>query len=182
MENKNRKNDMSVESVMAAEEDAKLLKLPRLTEILSKKQFQQEFIDNGLMTQLKKWLECPNISVRARVLEILTQHPLDLQKHEMRQKLIHSGLGKVVMLLSWSNEETKLNQELAKNLIDKWRCALYNHRNPSIVDTNLPTFFKGPKAGQSVSMQQASTKPVILKKLHIMKARRRSSSHMIKIH
>uniref|UniRef100_A0A199UAT2 Uncharacterized protein n=1 Tax=Manihot esculenta TaxID=3983 RepID=A0A199UAT2_MANES len=81
-----------VENVMAelevtAEEDAelnrrgkpainKLKKLPLLTEVLPKKQLQQEFIDHGVLTLLESGLEplpdgsLPNINIRAAGLKI----------------------------------------------------------------------------------------------------------------
>ena len=101
MGKKRKKNEKSpaevaflVEKVMAelevtAEEDAdlnrqgkpainKLKKLPLLTDVLSKKQLQQEFLDHGVLTLLKNWLEplpdgsLPNINIRAAILQILT--------------------------------------------------------------------------------------------------------------
>ncbi|KAK4389181.1 protein IWS11 [Sesamum angolense] len=97
---KKKKNEKSaaeiallVENVMAelevvAEEDAelnrqgkpaisKLRKLSLLTDVLSKKQLQQEFLDHGVLTLLKNWLEplpdgsLPNMNIRAAVLKIL---------------------------------------------------------------------------------------------------------------
>ncbi|MFQ6625170.1 hypothetical protein Gotur_003454, partial [Gossypium turneri] len=116
-----------VESVMAelevtAEEDAelnrqgkpainKLKKLPLLTEVLSKKQLQPEFLDHGVLTLLKNWLEplpdgsLPNINIRAAVLQILTD---------------------VIMFLSKSDEETTSNRKLAKELVDKWSRPIFN--------------------------------------------------------
>lgn len=101
MGKKKKKNEKSpaeiallVENVMAelevtAEEDAelnrqgkpainKLKKLSLLTDVLSKKQLQQEFLDHGVLTLLKNWLEplpdgsLPNINIRAAILRILT--------------------------------------------------------------------------------------------------------------
>ncbi|KHG09724.1 Iws1 [Gossypium arboreum] len=134
MGKKRKKNEKSpaeiallVESVMAelevtAEEDAelnrqgkpainKLKKLPLLTEVLSKKQLQPEFLDHGVLTLLKNWLEplpdgsLPNINIRAAVLQILTD---------------------VIMFLSKSDEETTSNRKLAKELVDKWSRPIFN--------------------------------------------------------
>ncbi|XVF52293.1 hypothetical protein PTKIN_Ptkin05aG0007200 [Pterospermum kingtungense] len=149
MGKKRKKNEKSpaeiallVESVMAelevtAEEDAelnrqgkpainKLKKLPLLTEVLSKKQLQPEFLDHGVLTLLKNWLEplpdgsLPNINIREAILKILTDFPIDLEQHDRREQLKRSGLGKVIMFLSKSDEETTSNRKLAKDLVDKW--------------------------------------------------------------
>ncbi|VFQ97918.1 unnamed protein product [Cuscuta campestris] len=149
MAKKKKKNEKSaheisllVENVMAelevvAEEDAdlnrqskpaiiKLKKLPLLTDVLSKKQLQQEFLDHGVLTLLRTWLEplpdgsLPNINIRAAILKILTDYPIDLEQYDRREQLKQSGLGKVIMFLSKSDEETTANRKLAKDLVDKW--------------------------------------------------------------
>ncbi|KAL6178650.1 hypothetical protein ACLB2K_050168 [Fragaria x ananassa] len=139
---------MVVENIMAdlevtAEEDAdlnrqgkpainKLKKVSLLTEVLSKKQLQQEFLDHGVLTLLKNWLEplpdgsLPNINIRAAILKILTDYPLDLEQFDRREQLKRSGLGKVIMFLSKSDEETASNRKLAKELVDKWSRPLFN--------------------------------------------------------
>ncbi|CBI32360.3 hypothetical protein VitviT2T_009337 [Vitis vinifera] len=155
MGKKKKKNEKSaaeiallVENVMAelevtAEEDAelnrqskpainKLKKLPLLTEVLSKKQLQQEFLDHGVLTLLKNWLEplpdgsLPNINIRAAILRILTDFPIDLEQYDRREQLKKSGLGKVIMFLSKSDEETTANRKLAKDLVDKWSRPIFN--------------------------------------------------------
>ncbi|KAK7353970.1 hypothetical protein VNO80_19426 [Phaseolus coccineus] len=131
-----------VENVMAvlevtAEEDTdlnrqekpainKLKKLPLLTEVLSKKQLQLEFLDHGVLKLLKNWLEplpdgsLPNINIRTEILRILNEFPIDLEQYDRREQLKKSGLGKVIMFLSKSHEENRLNRKLAKELVDKW--------------------------------------------------------------
>ncbi|KAJ0431754.1 putative transcription regulator IWS1 family [Helianthus annuus] len=122
---------------VAAEEDAnlnraskpainKLIKLPFLIEALSKKQLQLEFLDHGVLTLLKNWLEplpdgsLPNRNIRTAVLEILTEFPIDLYQDDRREQLKKSGIGKAVMFMSKSDEETASNRKLAKDLVDKW--------------------------------------------------------------
>ncbi|KAL0297494.1 UNVERIFIED_CONTAM: protein IWS11, partial [Sesamum radiatum] len=105
-----------VENVMAelkvvAEEDAelyrqgkpatnKLEKLSLLTDVLSKKQLHQEFLDHGGLTLLKNWLEplpdgnLPDINIRTAVLKFLNDFPIDLQHSDRRGLLKRSGLGK----------------------------------------------------------------------------------------
>ncbi|KAK9152930.1 hypothetical protein Sjap_000410 [Stephania japonica] len=104
-----------VELQVTAEEDAelnrqsmpavnKLKKLPLLTELLSKRQLQQVFLDHGALSLLKNWLEplpdgsLPNSNVRAAILNIL------------------NGV----------YEETATNRKLAKDLVDKWSRPIFS--------------------------------------------------------
>lgn len=48
------------------------------------------------------------------------QFPIDLDQYDRREQLKKSGLGKVIMFLSKSDEETTSNRKLAKDLVDKW--------------------------------------------------------------
>ncbi|XP_068482645.1 protein IWS1 homolog 1-like isoform X2 [Phaseolus vulgaris] len=104
----------------------KLKQLPLLTQVLSKKQLQLEFLDHGILTLLKNWLEplpdgsLPNINIRMEILRILNEFPIDLEQCDRREQLKKSGLGRVIMFLSKSDEETRLNRKLAKELVDKW--------------------------------------------------------------
>ncbi|KAM7268082.1 hypothetical protein ACFE04_010248 [Oxalis oulophora] len=129
----------------------KLRKLPLLTDVLSKKyvfpfkrkpksnkvenwkkQLQQEFLDHGVLKLLKDWLEplpdgsLPNINIREAILKILTDFPLDLEQYDRREQLKKSGLGKVIMFFSKSDEETTSNRKLAKDLVDKWSRPIFN--------------------------------------------------------
>ncbi|OVA16522.1 Transcription factor IIS [Macleaya cordata] len=134
---------LMAELEVTAEEDAelnrqskpavnKLKKLPLLTEVLSKRQLQQEFLDHGVLTLLKNWLEplpdgsLPNINIRSAILKILTDFPIDLEQYDRREQLKKSGLGKVIMFLSKSDEETTANRKLAKDLVDKWSRPIFN--------------------------------------------------------
>ncbi|KAK4400980.1 protein IWS11 [Sesamum angolense] len=143
-----------VENVMAelkvvAEEDAelyrqgkpainKLEKLSLLTDVLSKMQLHQEFLDHGGLTLLKNWLEplpdgsLPDINIRTAVLKILNDFPIDLQHSDRRGLLKRSGLGKVIMFLSMSAEETTVNQKLAKELVDKWSQPIYDDNSTRV--------------------------------------------------
>ncbi|KAL0371936.1 UNVERIFIED_CONTAM: protein IWS11 [Sesamum calycinum] len=62
----------------------------------------------------------PDINIRTAVLKFLNDFPIDLQHSDRRGLLKRSGLGKVIMFLSMSTEETTANQKLAKELVDKW--------------------------------------------------------------
>jgi transcription factor SPN1 len=187
---------------VAAEEDAslnrhskpainKLVKLPLLIDVLSKKNLQQEFLDHGVLTLLKNWLEplpdgsLPNMNIRSAVLKLLTDFPIDLEQYDRREQLKKSGLGKVIMFLSKSDEETTANRKLAKELVDKWSRPIFNkstrfedmrrydderapYRRPQMRkpsssssgmesrDDDLEADFSQRKSGQSGSRQHAS--------------------------
>ncbi|KAL0304914.1 UNVERIFIED_CONTAM: protein IWS11 [Sesamum angustifolium] len=137
---------------VVAEEDAelyrqgkpainKLEKLSLLTDVLSKlEQLHQEFLDHGGLTLLKNWLEplpdgsLPDINIRTAVLKILNDFPIDLQHSDRRGLLKRSGLGKVIMFLSMSTEETTANQKLAKELVDKWSQPIYDDNSTRLED------------------------------------------------
>ncbi|KAG7542289.1 Transcription factor IIS N-terminal [Arabidopsis thaliana x Arabidopsis arenosa] len=110
----------------------KLMKLPLLNETLSKKPLQAEFLDHGVLNLLKNWLEplpdgsLPNINIRTAVLMILNDFRIDLDQGCRKEQLIKSGLGKVIMFLSKSDEETTANRRLANDLINKWGRIIYN--------------------------------------------------------
>ncbi|KAJ1282628.1 hypothetical protein BS78_03G066600 [Paspalum vaginatum] len=187
---------------VAAEEDAnlnrqskpainKLMKLPLLIDVLSKKNLQQEFLDHGVLTLLKNWLEplpdgsMPNMNIRSAVLKLLTDFPIDLEQYDRREQLKKSGLGKVIMFLSKSDEETTANRKLAKELVDKWSRPIFNkstrfedmrrydderapYRRPQMKkpsssssgmesrDDDIDADFSQRKSGQSSSRQHAS--------------------------
>ncbi|KAF8395131.1 hypothetical protein HHK36_019072 [Tetracentron sinense] len=177
---------LMAELEVTAEEDAelnrqskpainKLKKLPLLTEVLSKKQLQLEFLDHGVLTLLKNWLEplpdgsLPNINIRSAILKILTDFPIDLEQYDRREQLKKSGLGKVIMFLSRSDEETTSNRKHAKDLVDRWivyqALIWWNPCRPVTKaagmesrddDLDLSEFSQEPKSSQSSSRQHAS--------------------------
>ncbi|KAG7952624.1 hypothetical protein I3843_12G068400 [Carya illinoinensis] len=193
MGKKRKKNERSpadiallVENVMAelevtAEEDADLNRQGKPA-VLSKKQLQQEFLGHGVLNLLKNWLEplpdgsLPNINICAAILNILTDFPIDLEQYDRREQLKKSGLGKVIMFLSKSDEETTSNRKLAKDLVDKWSRPIFNNttrfeemRNvdderankPAGIesgdgDLDLDEFSRERKSGQSSSRLHAT--------------------------
>jgi transcription factor SPN1 len=54
------------------------------------------------------------------------QFPIDLEQYDRREQLKKSGIGKVIMFLSKSDEETTSNRKLAKDLVDKWSRPIFN--------------------------------------------------------
>ncbi|KAL4385869.1 hypothetical protein GQ457_09G027410 [Hibiscus cannabinus] len=125
---------------VAAEEDVelnsqnqpaikKMQMLPLLTDFLSKKHLQQEFMDRGVLSLFKIWLEplpdgsLPNATLRASLLNILTHtFPIDVSSEGGREQLKR----KVIMFLSKSDEETNANRQLAKDLVQNWSRIIFN--------------------------------------------------------
>ncbi|QCD87562.1 Transcription factor IIS [Vigna unguiculata] len=103
----------------------KLKKLPLLTDVLSKNHFQQQFLDHGLLTVLKNWLEplpdgsLPNLTIHTKILKILND--IDIEHNDRKEQLKNSGIGNVIMLLSKSDEEININRKLAEELVNKWK-------------------------------------------------------------
>ncbi|KAI3904346.1 hypothetical protein MKW92_041191 [Papaver armeniacum] len=177
--------ELNMENKPAVE---KLKKLPLLIEVLSKKQFLMEFLDHGVLTLLKDWLEplpygsLPNINICTIILKILTDFPIDLEQYDRREQLKKSGLGKVIMFLSRSDEETTGNRRLSKDFIDKWSRPILNkstrfedmkhteddrvpYRRPpgkkrmdkdATLDSRDDDLDEERKSGESSSMQHAS--------------------------
>ncbi|KAK1320990.1 hypothetical protein QJS10_CPA03g01646 [Acorus calamus] len=145
-----------------------------VTDVLSKKQLHREFLDHGVLTLLKNWLEplpdspdgsLPNINIREAILKILTDLPIDLEQYDRREQLKKSGLGKVVMFLSRSDKETTSNRKLAKELVDKWSRPIFNKSTRfedmrTYDDERTPfrrsSLKKGSKSGQLASRRHAS--------------------------
>nr|DAD28218.1 TPA_asm: hypothetical protein HUJ06_029686 [Nelumbo nucifera] len=169
---------LMAELEVTAEEDAelnrqskpainKLKKLPLLTEVLSKKQLQQEFLDHGVLTLLKNWLEplpdgsLPNINIRTAILKILTDFPIDLDQYDRREQLKKSGLGKSRPIFnkstrfedmkSYDDERVPFRRPAAKKPVTK-DTGLESRDD----DLDLAEFSQEPKSGQSSSRLHAS--------------------------
>ncbi|KAL2348886.1 hypothetical protein Fmac_002886 [Flemingia macrophylla] len=68
----------------------------------------------------------PNITIRTEISKILNDFPIDLEQYDRREQLKNSGLGKVIMFLSKSDEEIKVNRKVAQELVDKWSRPIFN--------------------------------------------------------
>ncbi|GJP67510.1 hypothetical protein CLOP_g24324 [Closterium sp. NIES-67] len=152
---KRRRNEMSdgekalfvaefhAKMLKAAEDDAlanrqhrpainKLRMLGEMLSTLRKKHLQREFLDRGVFSYLKNWLEplpdlsLPNIKIRTSILELVKELPIDVGGNtERRRQLKESGLGRVVMFLSKLPEETVQNRKLARDLVDMWSRPIF---------------------------------------------------------
>ncbi|KAK8662158.1 hypothetical protein V6N13_091745 [Hibiscus sabdariffa] len=103
-----------------------------LTDILSKKHLEQEFLDGGVLSLFKNWLErpdgsLPNATIRASILSILTPIlPIHISSEDPNEKLKRSKLGKVIMFMSKSEEETNSNRQLTKDLVENCSRTIFN--------------------------------------------------------
>ncbi|KAK8671491.1 hypothetical protein V6N13_038086 [Hibiscus sabdariffa] len=134
--------------VVAAEQDIELngqnkptikriMMLPLLTDILSKKHLEQEFLDSGVLSLFKNWLESPNGSlpnatIRASILNILTHIlPVDISSEDPREqlkrsKLVNSKSGSNLPKVIWRVESlnSKSQSEDGDGEIAKEHCYL----------------------------------------------------------
>ncbi|KAL4388629.1 hypothetical protein GQ457_09G027550 [Hibiscus cannabinus] len=90
-------------------------------------------MDRGVLSLFKIWLEplpdgsLPNATLRASLLNILTHtFSIDVSSEGGREQLKRSGLGKVIMFLSKSDEETTSNRQLAKDLVENWSRIIFD--------------------------------------------------------
>ncbi|KAJ3444539.1 protein iws1 [Anaeramoeba flamelloides] len=99
---------------------ARLQLLPRLFDAIKMIHLQESFLDQGIIGELKRWLEPlpngarPNNSLKLRCLEIVEQ--LEIGDYD----LVKSGIGKVVRKLSHSKRETQQIKTIASRLVNTW--------------------------------------------------------------
>ncbi|KAK5794873.1 hypothetical protein PVK06_036123 [Gossypium arboreum] len=98
----------------------KIQMLPLLTDFLSKKKLQQEFLGHGVLTLLKSWLEplpdgsLSNATLRSSILNILTQvMPVDISLEDGRKQLKKSGR----LTTSYSNIRNSVIPRMKKPLM-----------------------------------------------------------------
>jgi transcription factor SPN1 len=104
---------------------ARLRLLPRVTSALARKAYQEALLREGLLAVLRRWLEpgadgrLPPLPLRQQLLPLLRRLPVDTEE------LKTSGIGRVVMALWHSREETPANRRLCEELIDRWSRPLF---------------------------------------------------------
>ncbi|XRB14362.1 transcription factor SPN1 [Pseudoscourfieldia marina] len=105
---------------------AKLGLMNMVYEQLTKRKYQAEYIDHGVLGVLKEWLKpmpdgsLPNVLVRTKVLGILEALPINLELPDRKEQLRSSQLGKLVMFLSINKDETPDNRKRATQLVQRW--------------------------------------------------------------
>ncbi|CAN8063924.1 unnamed protein product [Agarophyton chilense] len=107
------------------------LKMLREVELMIMKTSHREiFLDNMLLTVIKKWLDpmpdgtLPNLAIRQSLLQILTDMPVDndwIERLESSQ-----GLGKVIHFLA-TKDTNAPNRRMAEKLMMKWSRVVYQN-------------------------------------------------------
>ncbi|KFK28570.1 hypothetical protein AALP_AA7G013600 [Arabis alpina] len=184
---------MQVEEVMASLEIAvgddvelnkqgkpaisKLIKLPLLSDSLSKKQLQAIFLDHGVLSLLKNWLEplpdgsLPNINVRAAVLKILNDLPVDLDQECIREQMEKSSLGKKLTLRA----QQKANKDTGRAEVPRAMSTDFTIRPPKkFCNRKLEALVK-------FQMDDNYIHDNIMKKLKEKKALRRKGMQAMKV-
>eukprot|EP00126_Sphaerothecum_destruens_P002400 Sdes_comp15839_c0_seq1m4922 len=105
-----------------------LNKLKMLKEIclqLNKKDLQMNFLDQGVLSSIREWLEplpdgsLSHVTIRTSLLELL--HSLPVEKDMLKD----SGVGRMVMLLYKHPKEIEKNKRIAKSVIDLWSRPIF---------------------------------------------------------
>jgi len=134
--------DLLTKMEMAADKDeksnqeqkpciAKLGLMNMVYEQLTKRKYQAEYLDHGVLGVLKEWLKpmpdgsLPNVLVRTKVLGILEALPINLELPDRKEQLRSSQLGKLVMFLSKVPDETPDNRKRAKQLVQRWARPIF---------------------------------------------------------
>ncbi|GHP08417.1 hypothetical protein PPROV_000715600 [Pycnococcus provasolii] len=135
-------DDLLTKMEMAADKDeksnqeqkpciAKLGLLNMVYEQLTKRKYQAEYLDHGVLGVLKEWLKpmpdgsLPNVLVRTKVLGILEALPINLELPDRKEQLRSSQLGKLVMFLSKNKDETPDNRKRATQLVQRWARPIF---------------------------------------------------------
>ena len=134
--------DLLTKMEMAADKDeksnqeqkpciAKLGLMNMVYEQLTKRKYQAEYLDHGVLGVLKEWLKpmpdgsLPNVLVRTKVLGILEALPINLELPDRKEQLRSSQLGELVMFLSKNNDETPDNRKRATQLVQRWARPIF---------------------------------------------------------
>ena len=134
--------DLLTKMEMAADKDeksnqeqkpciAKLGLMNMVYEQLTKRKYQAEYLDHGVLGVLKEWLKpmpdgsLPNVLVRTKVLGILEALPINLELPDRKEQLRSSQLGKLVTFLSKNKDETPDNRKRATQLVQRWARPIF---------------------------------------------------------
>ncbi|CAM9206249.1 unnamed protein product [Hapterophycus canaliculatus] len=101
----------------------KMLKTVKAT--LAKKELQETFLEFDLLGVVKRWLQpysngqLPNLTIRKEMLALVLMLPVQVDH------LKRSGIGKVVMGLLNSKQETTENKRVLRELVSRWNRPVY---------------------------------------------------------
>jgi len=105
---------------------AKVKLLAEVVALLSKVDLQPIFLDTDVLIAIRRWLEplpdgsLPTFNIRRDLLHMLTKMPIKMDH------LKPSGLGKAVMFLWKSPQETPENKKVAHFLIQEWSRNIFD--------------------------------------------------------
>ena len=106
----------------------KVAMLPDVESIMRKRQYHEVMIDHGMLSTLARWLRpmhdgnLVGLEVRTGLLNGLLRFDVD---ETVLGALRSSGIGKYVKLLSLHKRETRQNQRVALQLVEKWSRPIF---------------------------------------------------------
>eukprot|EP01090_Pellita_catalonica_P018783 TRINITY_DN6175_c0_g1_i4.p1 TRINITY_DN6175_c0_g1~~TRINITY_DN6175_c0_g1_i4.p1 ORF type:complete len:575 (-),score=188.96 TRINITY_DN6175_c0_g1_i4:87-1811(-) len=104
---------------------AKLRMLPEVNKCLGKVYLHETLLYHDVLKVVRKWLEplpdgsFPTLNIRSTLLSLLDNFKVGTNQ------LRDSGIGKVVMFLWKSKQETQRNKKIAESLIHKWSRPIF---------------------------------------------------------
>ena len=107
----------------------KLVMLPKVLEMLARKDLQRSFLDLDLLGVLKRWVQplpsgsLGNVTVRKSIFEAISS--MTGENGVNSSDLKRSGFGKVTMALYMHKDETTQMKKLLKSLIDQWSRPIF---------------------------------------------------------
>ena len=107
----------------------KLAMLPKVLEMLARKDLQRPFLDLDLLSVLKRWVQplpsgkLGNVTQRKAIFDAISG--LSGENGINSSDLKRSGFGKVTMALYMHKDETPPMKKLLKSLIDQWSRPIF---------------------------------------------------------
>lgn len=107
----------------------KLAMLPKVLEMLARKDLQRPFLELDLLSVLKRWVQplpngsLGNVTLRKAIFEVVAS--MTGENGVNSSDLKRSGFGKVTMALYMHKNETPQMKKLLKSLIDQWSRPIF---------------------------------------------------------
>ena len=107
----------------------KLAMLPKVLEMLARKDLQRSFLDLDLLGVLKRWVQplpsgsLGNVTLRKAIFDAISS--MTGENGVNSSDLKRSGFGKVTMALYMHKDETPQMKKLLKSLIDQWSRPIF---------------------------------------------------------
>lgn len=110
---------------------SKLQAIKEVEDFLANRNYHRPFLQLNGLKQLANWLQqysdgsLPNARVRAAVLRILQDLPIDTTSDMIKDLLKQSQIGAQIMFLYKCPDETPGNRRIAKELVEKWSRPIF---------------------------------------------------------